>query len=1015
MSAGDRPLLVILGAGRPFRGLAPAALAEAGNQMPALDWCLQAFAGQHPETHFVGGYHFYDVVRRYPHLSYSVNLDWATTGSAASLLSVPLDRTRTHYVTYADVVVRAALVDRLAKAQGPVVAVVDRGWRRRRSLRKGLELARLGEARDGLFELRQMGDGVTDANADAQYVGVLKLAPEAIDAVTSVIALEGGSWRRWSLPSLIGALADCGVTVRALDCDGEWASFDTPQEVARFVIGSKADTLERLAPLVRHCRILDSVAFAVGEWRDHPDAVLDRLHRALGTVPLIVRSSAGHEDGWASSHAGRYVSVADVPGGDRDRLSAAIATVVQSYGDGAPDDQVLVQPMLHGTTASGVIMTRTLARGGPYYVFNYEESTASTSGVTSGQSGALETVIVHRSQTPDDVAQGAAPATVQRLLPAIRELETLVGHDALDVEFAVDREGDAVVLQVRPIAADYSAWGASDDRVEKAIRDAADRLSRAQAPPPFQVGRSGAWGLMPDWNPAEVIGERPRPLAFSLYRKLVTDEVWAAQRAAFGYRDVRHAPLVISLGGHPYVDVRASFNSFVPAALPGHLAEALVEIYLERLRRDPALHDKIEFDVALTCATFDFDRRLEQLRADGFPAEGLPALHGALTAITRLAVADTALHTEAIATLEHRRAAIQESGRPPLTIAAAHLSDCARYGTLPFAHLARRAFVATALLRSAVSEGLIDEPRLAAFMRSLNTVTSAIARDTARVAGGELPRADFLRTYGHLRPGTYEITAPSYAAAFPDFVAAPVTHRRDTDAFAWPPEAAARLGKALAAQGLDQDVAAFDAFCRGAIEGRELAKFCFTKSLSLALDRIAEYGATAGLSRDDLAHLEWGDLESAAVGAIDAEELAARAARGREWHTVAQAVELPPLIFAPGDLWRFRLPASRPNFIGTGSVVAPLVRIGEIPRARGAARGAIVLLDQADPGYDWLFADGIAGLVTVFGGANSHMAVRAAELGLPAAIGIGPVLNERLRSCRTLLLDCGAFRLESLA
>ena len=73
---------------------------------------------------------------------------------------------------------------------------------------------------------------------------------------------------------------------------------------------------------------------------------------------------------------------------------------------------------------------------------------------------------------------------------------------------------------------------------------------------------------MTDWNPAEIVGTNPKRLASSLYRYLVTDEVWARQRAEYGYRDVRPCPLLVDFVGHPYVDVRASFNSFVPAALP---------------------------------------------------------------------------------------------------------------------------------------------------------------------------------------------------------------------------------------------------------------------------------------------------------------------------------------------------------------------------------------------------------------------------------------------------------------
>ena len=52
-------------------------------------------------------------------------------------------------------------------------------------------------------------------------------------------------------------------------------------------------------------------------------------------------------------------------------------------------------------------------------------------------------------------------------------------------------------------------------------------------------------------------------------------------------------------------------------------------------------------------------------------------------------------------------------------------------------------------------------------------------------------------------------------------------------------------------------------------------------------------------------------------------------------------------------------------------------------------QGKIVLIPSADPGYDWIFSHGIGGFVTMYGGANSHMAIRAGELGIPAAVGVG--------------------------
>ena len=49
----------------------------------------------------------------------------------------------------------------------------------------------------------------------------------------------------------------------------------------------------------------------------------------------------------------------------------------------------------------------------------------------------------------------------------------------------------------------------------------------------------------------------------------------------------------------------------------------------------------------------------------------------------------------------------------------------------------------------------------------------------------------------------------------------------------------------------------------------------------------------------------------------------------------------------------------------------------------------IVLIENADPGFDFLFSYKIKGLITKYGGANSHMAIRCMELGLPAIIGSG--------------------------
>ena len=66
----------------------------------------------------------------------------------------------------------------------------------------------------------------------------------------------------------------------------------------------------------------------------------------------------------------------------------------------------------------------------------------------------------------------------------------------------------------------------------------------------------------------------------------------------------------------------------------------------------------------------------------------------------------------------------------------------------------------------------------------------------------------------------------------------------------------------------------------------------------------------------------------------------------------------------------------------------------------------IVCIENADPGFDFIFTKKINGLITKYGGINSHMAIRCAELNLPAAIGVGNDLFNQIIKSNKLLLDC---------
>ena len=71
-----------------------------------------------------------------------------------------------------------------------------------------------------------------------------------------------------------------------------------------------------------------------------------------------------------------------------------------------------------------------------------------------------------------------------------------------------------------------------------------------------------------------------------------------------------------------------------------------------------------------------------------------------------------------------------------------------------------------------------------------------------------------------------------------------------------------------------------------------------------------------------------------------------------------------------------------------------------------------MLIASADPGYDWIFDKSIFGLITKFGGANSHMAIRCSELNLPAAIGVGEKKYLELVKSKDIELNCNLKKID---
>ncbi|MGE4218281.1 MAG: PEP-utilizing enzyme [Alphaproteobacteria bacterium] len=772
----------------------------------------------------------------------------------------------------------------------------------------------------------------------------------------------------------------------------------------RVAFGTKAETLERLAPLVTEARVLPALRFTAGAWQADPSAILASF-RALAWAgePAIVRSSALSEDAETESNAGRFLSIGDVRG--EVALSRAIGRVIASFGTDALENQVFVQPYLREVALSGVAFTIDPNTGGPYFVVNYDDRSKGTTSVTAGSTNELKTFVMARA-----LAECPAPA-LGPVIAVARELEALLGHDRLDIEFAIGADGKPVLLQVRPLVL-REGIAADATRHTEYLSQVEQKIAAANRPHPYLFGERTLFGVMPDWNPAEIIGIRPRPLALSLYKDLITDSIWAYQRDNYGYKNLRSFPLLVSLHGLPYIDVRVSFNSFVPADIDGDLGARLVNYYLDRLEASPSLHDKVEFDIIFSCYTIDLKDRLAVLGEYGFSAEDRETLADSLRRLTnRIIHSRQGLwyqDLQKLKTLQERHRRILDCDMDRISRIYWILEDCKRYGTLPFAGLARAGFIAVQFLRSLVSAGVFSASDYHAFIGTLNTVSSRLTRDLR-----QMDRTNFLAAYGHLRPGTYDILSPRYDEApdlYFDWAGADSEIER-TERFALSLEQMRCIHGLLEEHGLNDDVVGLFNFLQSSIEGREYAKFLFTRHLSDAISLIKAVGEEYGFSAEDMAYADIAAIRHLHSSSDDAGDILRRSIeQGRQAYARAQQIVLPPLLGAAQDVWAFHIPATEPNFITQKSVTARVVthdRRSDLP-------GSIVVIPNADPGFDWLFSHRIAGLVTAYGGVNSHMAIRAGELGIPAVIGAGETLFRSWSQAMRLHVDCANRRVEIL-
>lgn len=998
---------IILAAGKPFMLESSQMIRTLFFEGKLLEWLLLALdCEEQKKTILVTGESLNMPIEYSSLVVIKENNLWNVTGSAYSLMlaleSINIIDNDEVIISYGDILVRPEAISKIESIKSDCVIAYS-------SYTYIKSDQRIENVYIQNSILRKAGYNLPSYLASGQFSGLIKISSDLARLLKDFLFNNSEEIKNFTIIDIIEWIRCQDVLIQAVDIQGQWAEIDHSKSIVEFIFGTKAETLERLRPVIKNAQIIDQIAFTFKEWKENPEKFISAIQEKYKNIDIIIRSSARTEDSFNSSNAGAYSSLLNIK--SNGNIKNSINQVFDSYGHPQLDDQILIQEMLKNVSCSGVVFTRGLKNHSPYYVINYDTS-GSTESITSGWGLEAKTLYIYKKCVNEYI-----PKQFLSLINSLRELEFLLSYDALDVEFAYTFDQQLYILQVRPIVCE-DRYDEFDNDIKHIISENIEVWNklekRAEA---MMKGDKPIFGIMPDWNPAEIIGVNPHALSLSLYNSLIMDETWATQRAEFGYKDVRPKKLLQQFLGKPYVDVRASFNSFIPENVSDEGTKILVDYYTSSLIRNPNLHDKIEFEIVPTCYGPAFDLWRMKLQAETrLTKEQLDQLEKGLKLISCHAINSIDLYLETISHLEKRIEIHQNKAVDEIDIFDIRniIDECRIFGTLPFAHLARCGFIAVSFLKEAVEKSWLSESAYSSFMNNISTVSKKFSDDIGKVIARELDIETFVQKYGHLRPGTYEITSESYQENVEKYIV-PLIESNRADGFPkkvednneWNAEKY-NLFEKLRSIGLNYTNDVLEHFLIKSIEGREYAKFIFTKELSLALNWIKIIGERLSLSSAELSHLSIGELElSFNLGQLQKEYLIRRINENKKNILVATKCELPALLYSQEQFEVFEIHANIPNYIGKNVVVAEILYLDSFITVLDDVQlqGKVIMIDQADPGYDWLFGQKIAGLITMYGGVNSHMAIRSAELNLTAAIGAGEIIFNQTKQAKFIELN----------
>ncbi len=609
---------------------------------------------------------------------------------------------------------------------------------------------------------------------------------------------------------------------------------------------SKAKNLAYLKRLeLKNSIIQKFYKFSIKEILTDKKRIIDFVYHNL-KKKISIRSSFFLEDNASSSMAGEFDGFYNIKN-TKKKILQGINYLAKQYKKKSKNkkifwnSEIIFQNHLENSLLSGVVTNKCIKDGTDYYVINYDDTSNLTNTVTSGgKSGGRVINILKQNYL------GLRSEKFRSIVLAVKEIELKIGSRPLDIEFAIDKEKKVNIFQIRPISTSKNWKSINSNIFLNNLRVNQKKLNQVYRDNKY-FGDHMVFGLMPDWNPVEMIGYQPTELSYSLYEKLITHNSWSIARAQLGYKKVNR-PLMYRFTGKPFIDTRLSFFSFLPKNTKYQTSKKIVNFWSNQLKNKPYLHDKIEFEIA--DGSFDaFSTKKIDNQYNFLTVKEKKDYIESLKTFTE----KTVLNYENNFQLLNRRLIDLENFRYNLIIKYLNekkfnftselkklLNEIIINGIIPFSKYARYAFIGKKFLNSLKTNKIISDKTYNNLINSIETITTKYVSLEKKAHKSYKFKSQFDTYFYHLRPGTYDIRVNRYENKIKarKIDNLDIILKFELKNIKINKKELSKFNNFLKKEKIKLDAYSFIKFCISSIKLRENSKFIFTRSVSDLLELI---------------------------------------------------------------------------------------------------------------------------------------------------------------------------------